>query len=629
MFSKHLRYCELSLIFTIIAFGSTNTTIFAIVASPHPVTVKQPDGTSITLFLRGDEYFHWYEDEQGFTVIQENGVYSYAKLDDNNKLVSTNLQVGDFNPKKSGMQPRVLPPPDAIQVMRQAILSKLSTKDEPVALVPTTGTVDNVVIMMRFSNHSGRTLPSNANISTLFNVVGVDPTYAPTGSIRGTYLENSYGLLTLDSGVFGWVDLPNTEQFYANGNSGLTSRTWQAITSALNLADPMIDFSQFDQDSDLWVDAIAFIHSGYGAEWGGTDADGTNFTDRMWSHRWSIPTWTSSEGVKVSAYHISPGLWGTSGSGIGRIGVICHETGHFLGLPDFYDTDGGGEGLGSFGMMANSWGFDGSQHHPPHFSPWSKISLGWTTPTVIGPGTYNVPEAEFNAVVYKITSGYPSGEYLLIENRQPVGVESDIPQGGLCIWHIDDNKSNNNDEGYPGQTGWPGNNQHYRVAVLQADGNYDLERGNNRGDAGDLYHAGGVSVISEVTVPNTDSYKGGVIAPTGNTITNISSSSSTMSFIFGGIVSPQPPLPDPNSPGGLACGGGVNYGLPCMTCVGGSRPGELCIDASDCGMGGTCAPDAALCPGGTCGSTAAAAIATAIPYPKSRYIGFSPNTDNT
>ena len=198
---------------------------------------------------------------------------------------------------------------------------------------------------MRFSNHANRTLPTPADVGKLFNAAGGDPVMAPTGSVRDVYLANSYGKFDLDSTVFAWVTLPKTEKYYANGSSGIGAggRIQEAIKDALTLADPLINFTDFDKDGDKFVDAIAFLHSGYGAEFGGVDGDGTDFTDRIWSHRWSIPTWTSAEGVKVARFHISPALWGTSGSEPGRIGVICHETGHFFGLPDLYD---GGDRVG-------------------------------------------------------------------------------------------------------------------------------------------------------------------------------------------------------------------------------------------------------------------------------------------
>ena len=144
-------------------------------------------------------------------------------------------------------------------------------------------------------------------------------------------------------------------------------------------------------------------------------------------------------------------MWGTCGSNIGRIGVIAHETGHFLGLPDLYDTDGNdpGNGIGSYGLMANSWGFDGSQHYPPHMSAWSKMDLGWLNPTVItAAGTYNLPEVEFNSSAYRIDLGYPGNEYLLVVNRQPAGFDGAMPQGGLVIWHID-NTADFNIQGFP------------------------------------------------------------------------------------------------------------------------------------------------------------------------------------
>ncbi len=94
---------------------------------------------------------------------------------------------------------------------------------------------------------------------------------------------------------------------------------------------------------------MTFFHSGYAGEWGGTDAYGTNYVDRIWSHKWAIYTTTVIlDGVRIYEYHINPSLWGRSGSAIGRIGVVAHETGHFLRLPDLYDygdaTYGDGEG---------------------------------------------------------------------------------------------------------------------------------------------------------------------------------------------------------------------------------------------------------------------------------------------
>ena len=81
----------------------------------------------------------------------------------------------------------------------------------------------------------------------------------------------------------------------------------------------------------------------------------------------------------------------------------------------------------------------------------------------------------------RIDSGYPPGEYLLIENKRKYGFDTMVPQAGLAIWHIDETKGKlstfgvNLNEGFPGQPGWPTNDKHYRVALLQADGLYDLE----------------------------------------------------------------------------------------------------------------------------------------------------------
>lgn len=540
-FSQSLLFIAIALFGLLVAAQNS----LAVSASPHAIHELQPDGTEIVLFVRGNEHFNWQEDANGFTVLKNRGRFVYAELDARGRLVPTAWEVGKVNPGAKGLQKRILP--DRRLIEPQKAGGSSAGAEAPQAIAPA-GTIKNLVVMVRFSDHVGRPLPSAADMGVLFNATAPHATLAPTGSVKMVYLENSYGQMTLESTISNWVTVSNTEAYYADGQSG-TSKLWEALREALSILDATTDFSSFDTDGDGYIDSITFIHSGYGAEWGGTDAYGTYYTSRIWSHRWAIqPAWISAEGVRVFDYHISPGVWGTSGSQIGRIGVIAHETGHFFGLPDLYDTDGTGEGIGSYGLMANSWGFDGSQKYPPHFSPWSKIRLGWLTPVIITQaGNYSLPAVETSPTVFKITAGYPAGEYLLVENRQPTGFDGAMPQGGLAIWHIDDLKTSYNDEGYPGQANWPNNGKHYRVALLQADGQYEMERGIDRGDRYDVYHAGGVAKIGPTTLPNTDAYQSGNVYPTGHILSAISASGPTMSFTFNPQDIPGAPPLAPSS----------------------------------------------------------------------------------
>ncbi len=524
---------------------------FAMTANPNLVEVKQPDGAGISLRMRGDEYFHWLEDVKGYTVMQDKaGKYVYAQLAQDGTLAATELVVGRAAPDAAGLK-KGLQVPKTVQVQQSAALRQSMTSqavDGPQRINPT-GTVKNLVVLCRFSNHTAAQGRTQAEYDTMFNTVGGSPTLAPTGSVRDYYTEASYGTMTLQSTVVAWLTLPQTEAYYAAGNDGLGTYPQNAqrmVEDALNLVDPLVNFTQFDQDNDGFVDAIDIIHSGYAAETGG---GGGNW---IWSHKWALPSnWSSAENngsgvrVKVRDYHTEPALWGTSGTDILRIGVICHETGHFFGLPDLYDTDNTSEGIGSYCLMANSWGFDFTQQHPPHFSAWCKIQLGWVTPTVISSGNFTAPRVETNATIFKITSGYPAGEYLLVENRQPFGFESNMPQGGLCIWHVDEAKSGNTSEGFPGQAGWPGNNNHYKVALLQADGAYNMEHNVNRGDAGDVFRSGGVAAISDATVPSTNRYQGGTVAASGNRIESISVSGASMTFTLNPAATDPPVITSP------------------------------------------------------------------------------------
>ena len=123
--------------------------------------------------------------------------------------------------------------------------------------------------------------------------------------------------------------------------------------------------------------------------------------------------------------------------------------------------------------------------------------------------------------VIKIQVGYAKGEYLLIENRQPIGFEVSLPKAGLVIYHIDENAKFSENPGFLGQIGWPENGNHYRVAIIQSDVQYNLEKGENRGDELDIFDVGDVLDAGNSSYPNTDSYRRGLIKETGIRIYDI------------------------------------------------------------------------------------------------------------
>jgi immune inhibitor A len=166
--------------------------------------------------------------------------------------------------------------------------------------------------------------------------------------------------------------------------------------------------------------------------------------------------------------------------------------------------------------------------------PFSKIQTGWLDPIVISAnGAYAVQPSAFSKQVYKITSGFPTKEYLLIENRYAVKWESNWPAKGIVIWHVDEKAPVQQQRGYPGSAAnFP--TEHYTVSVLQADGLYSIEKGDNLGDAGDIWTEG-MTLGPGPDFPNTDSIQSGQVK-TGVSITVKTASSFIIMIEVSGIA---------------------------------------------------------------------------------------------
>ena len=70
--------------------------IYAAPALPRLLKITQPNGAKFKAYLRGDEYFSWWESEKGTVLFRnlKSGYFEYAKIsmiDYEEKLVSTGL----------------------------------------------------------------------------------------------------------------------------------------------------------------------------------------------------------------------------------------------------------------------------------------------------------------------------------------------------------------------------------------------------------------------------------------------------------------------------------------------------------------------------------------------------------
>ncbi len=471
-----------NLIATLTFFLCTN--LFADLASPTPFKAKQPNGLELSILNRGNHLQGWHE-YNGWTVVKnDDGWWLYAKANDGNILIPSNVKVGIDNPEQYPMilqkgirpEPRVLidnaPIPDINS-------TRTDTFHVPLLLVefPDANAVYSPEEIGMVMNQEGYTHLDNEN----------------SGSFRDFYQEISYGNFLPIAEVSDWFMASNGHDYYSYNNG--YQRVRELIRTAVDdLEAAGFDWSVFDNDNDGYVDALNVIHQGPGAE----EGDYSN----IWSHKSSLGNLSVSyDGVIISSYNISPEI---QNGNLVAIGVLAHEFGHALGLPDLYDTDYSSSGSGKLALMASgSWGTsNNSPWYPATMIGWCKEQLGWIDVIEINDDldAVSIEQTYSSNVVYRVNHPQVEEEYWLIENRQKIGSDTLMPTPGLTIWHINDNMAE----------GWAVNNDepYYGVGLEQADGMFALENG-GPSNGGDVYPGTTNNrEFSNSSNPNTSSLNG-------------------------------------------------------------------------------------------------------------------------
>lgn len=385
-----------------------------------------------------------------------------------------------------------------------------------------TGTDKVVVLLINYNDVTNTSTHTPKFFDDmLFN--GSSPT-----SMNKFFKDNSYGVFCVTGNVTTkWYAASNSQAYYGtyefwSPRKAGYGNAQDLVKEAVQAADADINFSNFDQDSDGYVDHLVVVHAGYDDA---NDGDGTgpDGDPHMWSHAWGISP-VLVDGVYAYTY--------TMLSEYSPVGTFAHEYGHDIGLPDLYDTDySSSGGVGKWDIMASgSWNNGGNT--PAQLSAWCKQELGWITPTLITADTETVTakrvEDNSTTAVYKIWVNFSNNEYFLVENRQQVGWDAYLPGNGLLIWHINDNAPDNSD----------GARDKWRIVDLEEYDNND-----QASNANDPWKSNSVG-FTPSTSPNSNDYSG---KSTGIRIFNISASGNTMTFDVG-LANVAPNAPAPSAP---------------------------------------------------------------------------------
>lgn len=457
------------IIFSLLVVCFVQTT-FAIPAYPKPLKVKQADGSWLTIQMRGDEHGHYVLTSDGIPLVfnarQEN--YEYADWKDG-KVQASGIKAVEASERTAKVKAFVesLDKSAILESFKRARLQQLqqtlssrrnaslkagsNPQKEKLNNFPTIGEVHSLVILVQFADTKFSTVGSDAHqfFNNMLNEPGFTYSNGANGSARDFYLNSSNGRFQPQFDVIGPVTLPEKYSYYgANQGSSVDNpaRLEQFVREACTLADPLVDFSQYDHNQDGYIDNIYFFYAGKGeADSGDGNAiwPHSAYYSDMAKDAGLSETSLKLDGIEVGNYTCSNEINGTlitpQPAGIG---TFVHEFGHVLGLADHYDVNYGMTTFapGSFDTMAQA-SYNNNGNTPAAFSAYERACLGWLDLTVLknGVDSLNVlPDLNDSNKAYVVPVGETNDEeYFIMENRQKKGWDAFIPGHGMLLWHID------------------------------------------------------------------------------------------------------------------------------------------------------------------------------------------------
>ena len=475
------------------------TVAMAVPARPVPFAHRQSDGSTVTLVMRGGEFNHSLMTMDGLTVARAgNGDYCYTaggSLSD--------VMAHDEGCRSLEEQAFVIAYRDqmtlgagARRMPRQAGLHRASQ-------VPTMGSPRIPIIL---ANYTDVHFIDSDPVATFVNQFN-EKQY----SCLHYFQEQSRGQFSPQFDILGPVNLPQSRAFYGENvyryGQDLDTQLGTMIYDACQGISGQLDFSNYDNDGDGYVDVVVVLYAGVG------EATAYRYVpESIWPCQWDMQEaldWGCStsgpfqlNGVTIDKFAVFNELDGVNDNSrvIDGVGTFCHEFSHCLGLPDFYPTNGGYYyGMNLWDIMDNGC-YLNNAHRPAGYSSYERSFMGWMDLTDPEENTSYVlfPLNGDGGNAVKVTNDANPDEYYLLEYRVNTGWDEFLPAQGILILHVDYD-----------QVAWEENtlnnvSSHPRMTIIPADN--VLSGGTNRTD---VWPQGALDSLTNNSTPAARVYTGG------------------------------------------------------------------------------------------------------------------------
>ena len=441
---------------------------FAAKAHTALTTITQSDGSQLTIRLHGDEHFSWYSTADDVLLVQVGNNYYVAQVEEDGTLKAT-PQLAHNAGERGTVEEQVINNQNKEKFLNllnaepQALAKPIGTVTP--AYFPHTGSPKALVILVEFQDVKFKTsypvatfthylkgaegeAAPEANNAYVTNVTKGMVNY---GSVSQYFNDMSQRKFTPQFDIVGPVTVSMNSAYYGGNVGNSTDVNFdQMIAEACKSVSSKVNFADYDQNNDGYVDLVYIIYAGYSESFSGNSSDclwpksGTNnFYEPGTNNLLML------DGKQICRYGINnelnatPSDWIDGKPLLNGIGLFCHEFSHTMGLPDLYPTV---ETSRVDNQNPEYWDLmDGGEYtyngyFPTPYSPWEMDVMGWTTPIELGDEAKQVSLNSYasDRTAYKING--ENNEYLLIQNIQTDGWWGGITKAfktGMLVWRID------------------------------------------------------------------------------------------------------------------------------------------------------------------------------------------------